>query len=439
MKVAFFGTGYVGLVTGTCLAQTGNSVTCVDIDKEKVKLLKRGGCPIFETGLQEMIEVNIREKRLNFTTNAKKVIQDNYLLFVAVGTPSLSNGEADLSAVFSVARSIGKYMDSPKIIIQKSTVPVGTGTKLEKIIKEELKKRNRKISFEVVSNPEFLKEGSAVEDFMSPDRIVLGTEDEEVQNALEQLYAPLMRKGHRVVWMNRESAELTKYAANAMLATRISFMNNLARLAEKVGADIEMVRQGIGSDTRIGRAFIYAGLGFGGSCFPKDVDALTKTIEQNKLDSSLLRSVRKINKEQREWFFDKIKNYFKGDLKKKTFAVWGLAFKAQTDDVREASSLDVIKNLLDNGAKVKAFDPEAVESFKNSFGKKAGISYAKDEYQVLKDADALIILTEWLQFRNPDFDKIKSSLKNSVIFDGRNLYEPKVLKRLGIDYECIGR
>ena len=439
MKVAFFGTGYVGLVTGSCLAQTGNTVTCADIDQEKIDRLKSGECPIYEPGLPEMIEKNVRDKRLFFTTDLKKAVNENYILGIAVGTPSAETGEADLSAIWSVAKTIGKFMNSPKIIVQKSTVPVGTGDKIEKIINKELAKRGKKIHFAVVSNPEFLKEGSAVDDFMSPDRVVIGTEDEEAQKALEELYSPLMRKGHRVVWMNRESAELTKYAANAMLATRISFMNALARLAENVGADIEDVRQGIGSDSRIGKAFLYASSGFGGSCFPKDVRALVTTVKENKLDDSLFQSVISVNESQREWFADKIINRYDGDVSGKTFAVWGLAFKAETDDVREAAALTILKRLIKGGAKIRAFDPEAKETFNEAFGDNDAVTYVGNEYEALEGADSLIILTEWLQFRTPDFERIKESLSEPVVFDGRNLYEPKLMKEKGVEYYCVGR
>ncbi len=439
MRVAFFGTGYVGLVTGSCLAQTGNTVTCADIDQGKIDRLEAGECPIYEPGLPEMIEKNVKDGRLSFTTDLEKAVQDNYVLGIAVGTPSAATGEADLSAIWSVAKTIGEHINAPKIIVQKSTVLVGTGERIEKIINEELEKRGEKIHFAVVSNPEFLKEGSAVDDFMSPDRVVIGTEDKEARKALEELYSPLMRKGHRVIWMNRESAELTKYAANAMLATRISFINALARLAENVGADIEDMRQGIGSDSRIGKAFLYASSGFGGSCFPKDVRALVSTVRENELDDSLFRSVISVNESQRQWFTNKILKYYDGDVNGKTFAVWGLAFKAETDDVREAAALVILKRLIEKGAKIKAFDPEARETFKEAFGENEAITYVDNKYKALEEADGLIILTEWLQFRTPDFERIKETLSEPVIFDGRNLYDPKLLAKKGVKYLCVGR
>ncbi len=439
MKIAIFGTGYVGLVTGSCLAQTGNNVTCLDINRKKINFTKRGRCPIYEPELEELIKKNLKEKRLSFSTDLKKGIKENHILVIAVGTPSKGNGEADLSAVFEVAKQIGKNMNDEKIIVQKSTVPVGTGDKVERIIGEELKTRKKEINFSVVSNPEFLKEGSAVDDFMKPDRIIIGVENEKARIALEKIYYPFMRKGYRVIFMNRASAELTKYAANTMLATRISFINNLSRLAEKVGADAAMIREGIGSDRRIGKDFLYPSVGYGGSCFPKDVKALISVLRKNKVDVALFESVEKINKEQKDWFFDKISKYFKGNLKGKKIAVWGLAFKAETDDVRESAALYFVDKILNSGGIANVFDPEAQENFKKAIGRKARILYAQDEYKALERADALVVLTEWFQFRNPDFDKIKSALKEPVIFDGRNLYDVESLEKMGIKYYCIGR
>ena len=439
MKIAIFGTGYVGLVTGVCLAQTGNQVTCLDIDEKKISLLKKGKCPIYEPGLEEMIEENTIEKRLFFSVGSKKAIKENDILIIAVGTPPKENGEADLSFVYQVAKTIGEDIDSFKIIVQKSTVPVGTGREVEKTINEQLKKRKKKVDFEVVSNPEFLKEGSAVDDFMKPDRIILGVENHKAQKVLKQLYAPFMKRGFRVIFMNRVSAELTKYMANAMLATRISFINNLSRLAEKVGADIEMIRQGIGSDPRIGKEFLYPSLGYGGSCFPKDVKALIQILKKEKIDDSFFQKVEDVNRDQKEWFANKIFNYYKNDIKGKVFAVWGLSFKAETDDVRESASLIVINKLVEGGSRIQVFDPEAMKTFREMFGNSENIVYAEDEYQALKNANALVVLTEWMQFRNPDFEKIKSLLKKPVIFDGRNLYDPKYLKESGFEYFSIGR
>jgi UDPglucose 6-dehydrogenase len=439
MKIAIFGTGYVGLVSGACLAQSGNTITCVDIDKKKIEFIKKGNCPIYEPGLEELIKKNVEERRLFFTSDATKAIRENDILVSAVGTPPLPSGDADLSYVFDVARTIGKTMDRPKIIVQKSTVPVGTGKKVEKIIDEELKKRKKKIRFSVASNPEFLKEGSAVDDFMKPDRVIIGAEDEKTSKELQKMYLPFMRKGYSVITMNRASAELTKYAANSMLATRISFINCMARLAEVVGADIQMIREGIGSDSRIGKSFLYASIGYGGSCFPKDVKALIATMKENGIDTGIFDSVEKVNQEQKQWFLEKILKYYKNNLKGKKIAVWGLAFKAETDDVRDSAALYFARELIQRGAKLHLFDPEAMETFEKAFGKSGSIRYTENEYEAAKGSDFLLIITEWMQFREPDFARLKKEMKIPVIFDGRNLYDPKELKEYGFKYFSIGR
>jgi UDPglucose 6-dehydrogenase len=439
MKIAIFGTGYVGLVSGACLAQSGNTITCVDIDKKKIEFIKKRNCPIYEPGLEELIKKNTEEKRLFFTSNSAKAIKENDILFIAVGTPSKNNGEADLSAVFGVAETIGKNMDKPKIVVQKSTVPVGTGKEVERIIAEQLKKRRKKLRFSVASNPEFLKEGSAVDDFMKPDRVIIGAEDKNTIKELQKAYAPFMRKGFRVICMNRASAELTKYAANSMLATRISFINCMARLAEVVGADIQMIKEGIGSDSRIGKAFLYASIGYGGSCFPKDVKALISTIKENGIDAGIFESVEKVNKDQKQWFLEKILNFCKNNLKNKRIAIWGLSFKAETDDVRDAASLFFCDEFIKRGAKLNVFDPEAMKSFEKMFGKNKAISYAENEYEAAKNADFLVVLTEWMQFREPDFARLKKEMKVPVIFDGRNLYVPEDMKEIGFKYVSVGR
>ncbi len=438
MKIAIFGTGYVGLVTGACLAETGNSVVCLDIDKTKIGKLKKGEIPIYEPGLEDLAERNTRDKRLLFSSDLKKGVKENSILMIAVGTPSLKNGQADLSAVFSVAKTIGREMDEPKVIVQKSTVPVGTGEKVENIIAKELKKRKKEIGFEVASNPEFLKEGSAIEDFLKPERIIVGCQNGKAFSVLKKVYAPFMRKGYRVICMSRPSAELTKYAANSMLAARISFINSLARLAEEVGADIFSVREGIGTDSRIGKDFLFPSIGFGGSCFPKDVRALINTTKKYGQDNSILKSVYDVNVSQKKWFFQKIKRHFSGNLENKKIAVWGLAFKAQTDDVRESAALYFVDEFFRKGAKVTAFDPEAMGNFKKEIANKK-IVCAKNQYEALKGADALLILTEWMQFRNPDFERMKKLMKTPVIFDGRNLYDPISMEEAGFKYFCIGR
>jgi UDPglucose 6-dehydrogenase len=439
MKIAIFGTGYVGLVSGACLAQSGNNITCVDIDKKKIEFIKKGNCPIYEPGLEELIQKNTQEKRLFFTSNSARAIKENDILIIAVGTPPKENGDADLSAVFSVAETIGKNMERPKIVVQKSTVPVGTGKKVEEIIAAELKKRKKKLRFSVASNPEFLKEGSAVDDFMKPDRVIIGADDKVAIKELQKVYAPFMRKGFRVITMNRASAELTKYAANSMLATRISFINCMARLAEEVGADIQMIRDGIGSDSRIGKAFLHSSIGYGGSCFPKDVKALVATMKENGIDAGIFESVEKVNYDQKHWFLGKILKFFEDDLKNKKIAIWGLSFKAETDDVRDAAALFFADELIQRGAKLNVFDPEAMKSFEKMFGKNKALKYAQSEYEAACGADFLLILTEWMQFREPDFDRLKKEMKSPVIFDGRNLYDPLDMKKSGFKYFAVGR
>lgn len=439
MKVTVVGSGYVGLVTGACFAEMGNDVICVDIDDKKIDNLKKGIIPIYEPGLEDIIKRNYSGGRIQFTTNLQDGLTDALAIFIAVGTPPDEDGSADLQHVLSVAREIGKKMEKYLIIVNKSTVPVGTADKVRSAIKEELQKRGRsEIEFDVVSNPEFLKEGAAIEDFMRPDRIIVGTDNVRTAELMKELYAPFVRNNHPIFIMGIRSAELTKYAANAMLATRISFMNELSRLCEITGADIESIRQGIGSDSRIGMPFLYAGLGYGGSCFPKDVKALIYTSREYGLTADLLISVEKINKNQRSVFIDKIAKHFGGNLKGKTFAVWGLSFKPQTDDMREAPSIDIINGLRERGAKLKAHDPVAMDVARSHLGG-SNIEYIKNYYDVLSGSDALLLLTEWNQFRRPDFDKIKSLLKNPVIFDGRNQYEPLKMRELGFVYYSLGR
>jgi UDPglucose 6-dehydrogenase len=439
MKIAVIGTGYVGLVTGTCFADMGNDIWCIDIDEKKIQGLRNGILPIFEPGLEEMVKRNTAEGRLRFTTNLSEGIAETLVAFIAVGTPSDEDGSADLQHVLEVARQIGRSIEKYIIIVDKSTVPVGTAEKVRQVVKEELVKRGRgDIEFDVVSNPEFLKEGSALEDFIKPDRVIIGTDNVRTAELMRELYSTFVRKGDRVMTMDIPSAELTKYAANAMLATRISFMNELAHLCEAAGADVESVRRGIGSDSRIGNAFLYAGIGYGGSCFPKDVKALIYTLKDKGFEAKILSSVEEVNKMQRTYFIEKIVRHLGEDLSKKTYAVWGLAFKPQTDDMREAPAIDIINGLRARGATFKAYDPIAVENARRIIGDK-GITYHKNNYEVLDGVDALLILTEWHHFRKPDFDKMKSMMKAPLIFDGRNQYEPEKMKEIGFTYYCIGR
>ena len=440
MKITVVGTGYVGLVGAACLAEVGNHVLGLDVNAEKIRILKEGGIPIHEPGLLEIVRRNVENGRLSFTTNIKEAVHFGEVQFIAVGTPPDEDGSADLQYVTEAARNIGRFMTSEKVIVDKSTVPIGTGDKVRAAVAEELKKRNVDIHFSVVSNPEFLKEGAAVEDFMRPDRIVIGTEDPKAIEVMKQVYAPFQRNHERLVVTNLRSAELIKYAANSMLATRISFMNELANLAEIVGADIEMVRQGIGSDPRIGYHFLYPGCGYGGSCFPKDVKALIKTAKDVAgFDLKLLKAVEEVNNLQKFVLPKKIKKQFGESLKGKHFALWGLAFKPNTDDMREASSRVLIDELIKVGATITAYDPVAIDEGKRIFKDEKNITFADTQDEALKNADALIIVTEWTEFRSPDFALIKASLKSPMIFDGRNLYDPKAVRALGFNYFPIGR
>ena len=440
MKITVVGTGYVGLVGAACLAEVGNHVLGLDVNAEKIRILKEGGIPIHEPGLLEIVRRNVENGRLSFTTNIEEAVHFGEVQFIAVGTPPDEDGSADLQYVTEAARNIGRFMTSEKVIVDKSTVPIGTGDKVRAAVTEELKKRNVDIHYSVVSNPEFLKEGAAVEDFMRPDRIVIGTEDPEAIEVMKQVYAPFQRNHERLVVTNLRSAELIKYAANSMLATRISFMNELANLAEIVGADIEMVRQGIGSDPRIGYHFLYPGCGYGGSCFPKDVKALIKTAKDVAgFDLKLLKAVEEVNDLQKFVLPKKIKKQFGESLKGKHFALWGLAFKPNTDDMREASSRVLIDELIKVGATITAYDPVAIDEGKRIFKDEKNITFADTQDEALKNADALIIVTEWTEFRSPDFALIKASLKSPMIFDGRNLYDPKAVRALGFNYFPIGR
>ena len=440
MKITVVGTGYVGLVGAACLAEVGNHVLGLDVNAEKIRILKEGGIPIHEPGLLEIVRRNVENGRLSFTTNIEEAVHFGEVQFIAVGTPPDEDGSADLQYVTEAARNIGRFMTSPKVIVDKSTVPIGTGDKVTAAVAEELKKRNVDIHYSVVSNPEFLKEGAAVEDFMRPDRIVIGTEDPKAIEVMKQVYAPFQRNHERLVVTNLRSAELIKYAANSMLATRISFMNELANLAEIVGADIEMVRQGIGSDPRIGYHFLYPGCGYGGSCFPKDVKALIKTAKDVAgFDLKLLKAVEEVNDLQKFVLPKKIKKQFGESLKGKHFALWGLAFKPNTDDMREASSRVLIDELIKVGATITAYDPVAIDEGKRIFKDEKNITFADTQDEALKNADALIIVTEWTEFRSPDFALIKASLKSPMIFDGRNLYDPKAVRALGFNYFPIGR
>ncbi|MDY6969605.1 MAG: UDP-glucose/GDP-mannose dehydrogenase family protein [Spirochaetota bacterium] len=439
MKITVIGTGYVGLVTGTCFAEMGNDVRCVDIDENKISDLKKGIIPIYEPGLEEMIKRNHAEGRLNFTNELREGIDESLFVFIAVGTPPDEDGSADLQNVLNVARDIGRIINNYTIIINKSTVPVGTAERVKEAVKQELEKRERgDVEFDVVSNPEFLKEGNAIEDFMKPDRIIIGTDNTKSTELMRELYSSFLRKGERIIIMDIPSSELTKYAANAMLATRISFVNEIAIICENTGADIENIRRGIGSDTRIGNAFLFAGLGYGGSCFPKDVKALIQTSKELGLDSKILTAVEAINKNQRKKFVEKIIRHFNGEVKGKLFAIWGLSFKPQTDDMREAPSIDIINNLKEKGANFRAYDPIAIDTAKIIIGNDC-IEYIDNYYDALKDSDALLLLTEWHQFRKPDFERMKGYMKSPVIFDGRNQYDPSIMKDKGFKYYCIGR
>ena len=432
MKITVVGTGYVGLVTGTCLAETGNHVCCVDIDERKVNKLRNGQITIYEPGLEKLFERNLKEERLSFTTDLKEGLEDSEIVFLALPTPPGEDGSADLKYVLGVADHIGKLLKDYKIIIDKSTVPVGTAEKVHAAIA-----KNYNGEFDVVSNPEFLREGVAVEDFMKPDRIVIGTTSERAKVLLTELYGPYVRQGNPIIFMDERSAELTKYAANAFLATKISFMNEIAQMCERLGADVDMVRKGIGSDERIGKRFLFPGIGYGGSCFPKDVKALVYSAKEVAYDFAILDAVTEVNERQKIHLVSKIRRYFNNDLAGKKFAVWGLAFKPNTDDIREAPALEIISALLVSGASVCAFDPEAVNNVKQIFGDR--INFAETQYDCIENADALIIATEWNEFRTPDFDKILSLLKDPVIFDGRNVFDVQVMEKKGFHYESIGR
>ncbi|MCK9160453.1 MAG: UDP-glucose/GDP-mannose dehydrogenase family protein [Bacteroidaceae bacterium] len=437
MKIAIVGTGYVGLVTGTCFAEIGLDVTCVDVDEKKIESLKKGVMPIYERGLEEMVARNSTAGRLNFTTSLESCLDDAEIIFSAVGTPPDEDGSADLKYVLQVARTIGRNMKDYKLVVTKSTVPVGTARKVRHAIQEELDKRGVKMEFDVASNPEFLKEGKAISDFMSPDRVVVGVESERAKEMMTKLYKPFLLNNFRVIFMDIPSAEMTKYAANSMLATRISFMNDIANLCSLVGADVNMVRNGIGSDTRIGRKFLYAGIGYGGSCFPKDVKALVKTASQNGYRMQVLEAVEEVNEAQKSILFDKLSAFYKGDLNGKTIALWGLAFKPETDDMREAPALNIIDKLLKANCKVRAYDPQAMNECKRRIGD--SIYYAVDMYDAALDADALLMITEWKEFRLPSWAVIKKTMNNPVVIDGRNIYDVDDMKESGFTYTCIGR
>lgn len=437
MKIAIVGTGYVGLVTGTCFAEIGVDVTCVDTNSEKIETLKKGIIPIYEPGLEEMVLRNTKSKRLRFTTSLESCLNDVEVIFSAVGTPPDEDGSADLSYVLAVAHTIGRNMNKYKLVVTKSTVPVGTAQKVRNAIQEELDRRGVNIEFDVASNPEFLKEGNAISDFMSPDRVVVGVESERAKKLMSKLYKPFLLNNFRVIFMDIPSAEMTKYAANSMLATRISFMNDIANLCELVGADVNMVRSGIGSDTRIGRKFLYPGIGYGGSCFPKDVKALIKTAEQNGYDMRVLRAVEEVNETQKSALFDKLQKLFGNDLQNKTIAIWGLAFKPETDDMREAPVLVLIDKLQQAGCNIRAYDPAAMEECKRRIGDT--IYYARDMYDAVLDADVLMLVTEWKEFRLPSWAVIKKTIAQQIVLDGRNIYEKKEMEEQGFIYHCIGK
>jgi UDPglucose 6-dehydrogenase len=439
MRLTIFGSGYVGLVTGVCFAEVGNHVLCVDVDERKVEMLKRGESPIYEPGLDELLKKNIAAGRLAFTTSAEEGVNHGLFQMIAVGTPPDEDGSADMRYVLAVAESIGKHINEYRIVVDKSTVPVGTADRVKAKIADTLKARGAAMEFDVVSNPEFLKEGAAIADFMKPDRIVVGTDNPRTGELLKALYDPFTRNHDRMIVMDVRSAELTKYAANAMLATKISFMNELANLAERVGADIEKVRRGIGSDPRIGYQFIYPGCGYGGSCFPKDVQALERSARDCEFDAPLLQAVESVNRRQKVVLFQKISRHFGGDLRGKTFALWGLAFKPNTDDMREAPSRSLMEALWQAGAKVRAYDPVALQEARRIYGDRADLELVQNAEEALTGADALAIATEWQEFRSPDFDSLRAKLKQPVIFDGRNLYDPNFLKQFGFIYYGIGR
>ena len=437
MKIAIVGTGYVGLVSGTCFAEIGVDVTCVDTNSEKIESLQKGIIPIYENGLEEMVLRNMKAKRLKFTTSLESCLDDVEVIFSAVGTPPDEDGSADLKYVLEVARTIGRNMKQYKLVVTKSTVPVGTAPKVRAVIQEELDKRGVKIDFDVASNPEFLKEGNAISDFMSPDRVVVGVESARAEKLMSKLYKPFLLNNFRVIFMDIPSAEMTKYAANSMLATRISFMNDIANLCELVGADVNMVRSGIGSDTRIGRKFLYPGIGYGGSCFPKDVKALIKTAELNGYPMQVLRAVEEVNELQKSVLFDKLVKQFNDNLKDKTIALWGLAFRPETDDMREAPALVLIDKLLKAGCQIRAYDPAAMQECKRRIGD--SVYYACDMYDAVLDADALMLVTEWKEFRLPSWAVIRKTMAQQIVLDGRNIYDKKEMEELGFVYSCIGK
>ena len=432
MKIAVVGTGYVGLVTGTCLAETGNVVTCVDIDQKKIKDLKKGIVPIYEPYLENLLQRNIKQNRLLFTTNLNSAVKDAKLIFLALPTPPGEDGSADLSYVIGVANELGKIIEDYKVIIDKSTVPVGTAEKVYNAVS-----KNTKVDFDVVSNPEFLREGFAVDDFMKPDRIVIGTTSKRAKDIMSELYQPFVRQGNPIIFMDEKSAELTKYAANSFLATKITFMNEISNYCESIGADVDMVRKGIGTDSRIGKRFLFPGIGYGGSCFPKDVQALKKAGSEVNYNFKIIDAVMKVNQKQKISLVQKIKSYFGKDLNGLKFALWGLAFKPETDDIREAPAIYIIKELLSAGASVTTYDPEAMDNVKSIMGSK--INYAKSSYDALKNVDALLIATEWSAFRNPDFSKMESLMNSPIIFDGRNLYSLSSMEKKSFYYQSIGR
>jgi len=440
MKLTMIGSGYVGLVSGACFAEMGNRVACIDIDAQKIENLKKGVVPIYEPGLEILISENVKKNNLSFSSQLEDGLKDTDLVFIAVGTPMGADGSADLKYVLSVAQEIGQKMQAPLVVVDKSTVPVGTADKVRETIQKELDKRNSSLTFDVVSNPEFLKEGAAIEDFMKPDRVVIGADQEASLQKMKELYAPFFRANERIIGMDIRSAEMTKYAANAMLATKISFMNEMANICERVGADVNQVRTGIGSDKRIGYSFIYPGCGYGGSCFPKDVNALIKTAQDHDYTPHLIAAVESVNKRQKKVIANKVIKRFGENLEGRTFALWGLAFKPETDDMRDAPALVVVEELTKRGAKIVAYDPKAVEEAKKHYFKEqANISFVDQKYTALKSADALILLTEWKEFRSPDFEEIKKELKQAVIFDGRNQYKTLKLEERGFEYYQIGK
>lgn len=437
MNIAIVGTGYVGLVSGTCFAEMGVNVTCIDVNEEKIQALLNGNIPIYEPGLDEMVLRNNKEGRLHFTTDITTCLNDVDIVFSAVGTPPDEDGSADLKYVLEVARTVGRNMNKYLVLVTKSTVPVGTAKKIKQAIQDELDKRGVSIPFDVASNPEFLKEGAAIKDFMSPDRVVIGVESEKAKEMMTRLYRPMMLNNFRVIFTDIPSAEMIKYAANSMLATRISFMNDIANLCELVGADVNMVRKGIGADTRIGNKFLYPGCGYGGSCFPKDVKALIKTAEKNGYDMRVLKAVEEVNETQKSILFKKLLEYYQNDLKGKKVAIWGLAFKPETDDMREATALVMIQKLIEAGCKVKVYDPIAINECKRRIGNT--VEYATDMYDAVLNADALLLLTEWKQFRMPSWGVVKKTMNQAVLIDGRNIYDEQDMKEIGFDYMCIGK